>query len=47
MLFRSVGGTVEQGTVLFEIEENNMDIGYSITKDEEFLDPMDIIEIKG
>ncbi len=42
-----VGGTVEQGTVLFEIEENNMDIGYSITKDEEFLDPMDIIEIKG
>ncbi len=42
-----VGGTVEQGTVLFEIEENNMDIGYSVTKDEEFLDPMDIMEIKG
>lgn len=41
------GSAVDKGTVLFEIEENNMEIGYSITKDEEFLDPMDIMEIKG
>ena len=41
------GASVEQGTVLFEIEENNMEIGYSITKDGEFLEPMEIIEIKG
>ena len=36
-----------RSTVLFEIEENNMEIGYSITKDGEFLEPMEIIEIKG
>lgn len=41
------GAVVQQGTVLFEIEENNMEIGYSITKDGEFLEPMEIIEIKG
>lgn len=41
------GAAVEQGTVLFEIEENNMEIGYSITKDGAFLEPMEIIEIKG
>lgn len=43
----AAGSTVEQGTVLFEIEENNVEIGYSISKDSSFLEPMDIIEIKG
>lgn len=41
------GSTVEQGTVLFNIEENNVEIGYSISKDNGFQEPMDIIEIKG
>lgn len=41
------GSTVEQGTVLFEIAEGNMEIGYSISKDGNFLEPMEIIEIKG
>lgn len=43
----AAGSVVEQGTVLFEIEENNLEIGYSISKDNSFLEPMDIIEIKG
>lgn len=41
------GSTVEQGTVLFEIEDNNVEIGYSISKNDSFLEPMDIMEIKG
>ena len=41
------GSQVKQGTVLFEIGENNAEIGYSISKDENFLEPMEIIEIKG
>ena len=43
----TVGSTVEKGTVLFGIEENNVEIGYSVTKDNVFLEPMEIIEIKG
>lgn len=43
----TTGSTVEKGTVLFEIEEGNMEIGYSISKDNNFLEPMEIIEIKG
>lgn len=41
------GNAVEQGTVLFSIEGNNTEIGYSISKDSVFLEPMEIIEIKG
>lgn len=41
------GNLVEQGAALFEVEANNMEIGYSINKDGEYLDPMEIIEIKG
>jgi len=43
----TVGSTVEKGDVLFGIEENNVEIGYSISKDDAFLEPMEIIEIKG
>lgn len=43
----AAGSTVEKGTVLFEIGENNVEIGYSISKDDSFLEPMEIIEIKG
>lgn len=41
------GSEVEQGTVLFTIEQRNVEIGYSISKDDVFLEPMEIIEIKG
>lgn len=43
----AVGSAVEQGTVLFVVEENNAEIGYSISRDGSFLEPMDIMEIKG
>lgn len=41
------GAAVEKGTTLFEIGENNTEVGYSVSKDGNYLDPMDIIEIKG
>lgn len=41
------GSMLEQGTVLFEVGENNAELGYSISKDGNYLDPMEIIEIKG
>lgn len=43
----TAGNQVNQGAVLFEIEDNNPEIGYSISKDGSYLDPMEIIEIKG
>lgn len=43
----AAGNTVEKGTTLFEISENNTEIGYSVSKDGNYLDPMEIIEIKG
>lgn len=43
----AAGDTVEKGTTLFEISENNTEIGYSVSKDGNYLDPMEIIEIKG
>lgn len=41
------GNLVQQGAALFEVGEDNVEIGYSISKDGEYLDPMEIIEIKG
>lgn len=41
------GSAVEKGTALFAIGEENMEIGYSVSKDGSYLDPMEIIEIKG
>lgn len=41
------GSAVDKGTVLFAIGENNAEIGYSVSKDGNYLDPMEIIEIKG
>lgn len=41
------GAAVEKGTALFVIDDNNTEIGYSVSKDGNYLDPMDIIEIKG
>lgn len=41
------GSTVETGTILFEIEENNVEVGYSISRNGVYLEPMEIMEIKG
>ncbi len=41
------GASVEQGAVLFEVQQENAEFGYSISKAGEYLDPMEIIEIKG
>lgn len=41
------GTLVDLGAVLFEIEDSNLEIGYSISRGGEYLDPMEIIEIKG
>lgn len=41
------GAAVEKGTTLFEIGQNNTEVGYSVSKDGNYLDPMDLIEIKG
>lgn len=43
----TAGSPVEQGTVLFEVGQENTEVGYSISKDGVYLDPMEIIEIKG
>lgn len=43
----AAGSAVEQGAVLFEVEQENTELAYSISKDGEYLDPMEIIEIKG
>lgn len=43
----AVGSTVDKGTVLFEVGESNIETGYSVRKDGNYLDPMEIIEIKG
>lgn len=43
----TAGSSIKQGEALFEIGENNTELGYSISKDGNYLDPMEIIEIKG
>lgn len=43
----TVGSLVEQGAALFEVGEGNTEVGYSISKDGQYLDPMEIMEIKG
>lgn len=43
----AAGDLVEQGAALFGIEAGNVEIGYSISKDGAYMDPMEIIEIKG
>lgn len=43
----TAGSLVDKGAALFEVEENNVEIGYSISKDGNYLDPMEVIEIKG
>ena len=43
----AAGDLVERGAALFEIGRDNTEVGYSVSKDGAYLDPMEIIEIKG
>lgn len=41
------GSQVVKGVALFLVGEDNTETGYSIRKDEEYVDPLELIEIKG
>lgn len=41
------GSEVTRGSILFVIGEENTDTGYSISKDNTYIDPMEMIEING
>ncbi|MDE6406441.1 MAG: M23 family metallopeptidase [Lachnospiraceae bacterium] len=41
------GSQVVKGVALFLVGEDNTETGYSIRKDEDYVDPLDMIEIKG
>ncbi|MCM1266837.1 MAG: peptidoglycan DD-metalloendopeptidase family protein [Bacteroidales bacterium] len=41
------GGQVVKGMALFLVGEDNTETGYSIRKDDEYVDPLELIEIKG
>lgn len=41
------GSQVVKGGALFLVGEDNTETGYSIRKDEEYVDPLELIEIKG
>ncbi|MDR0949788.1 MAG: M23 family metallopeptidase [Lachnospiraceae bacterium] len=42
-----VGDSVAQGTTLFLMGEDNLTLGYQIMKDGSYINPMDVLEIKG
>ena len=41
------GNEVARGSILFVIDDENTDTGYSIRKDDTYVDPMELIEING
>lgn len=43
----AAGDTVSQGGTLFIIDEDNTKLGYQITKDGAYIDPSEMMEIKG
>lgn len=42
-----VGSEVTRGAILFVVGEENTETGYSISKDDTYVDPMEMIEING
>lgn len=42
-----VGDTVSRGTTLYMIVKDNVTLGYQMTKDGAYINPMDILEISG
>ncbi len=41
------GTAVNKGDIIFVIEDNNTTLGYQIQKDQQYIDPEDLIEING
>ena len=41
------GSQVVKGVALFLVGEENTETGYSIRKDDNYIDPLELIEIKG
>jgi len=41
------GQTIVKGTALFNMKENKQELGYQITLGGEFIDPLEVMEIKG
>lgn len=41
------GETLGKGYILFSVSGNNQDVGYQIMLDEEYIDPMTVMEING
>ena len=41
------GNEVTRGAILYVIDDENTDTGYSIRKDDTYVDPMELIEING
>lgn len=42
-----VGNEVSRGAILYVVSEDNMELGYSISQDGNYIDPLDMIEING
>ena len=41
------GNEVTRGAILYVVGEDNTEMGYSISKDDTYIDPMEMIEING
>ncbi|MCR4851052.1 MAG: M23 family metallopeptidase [Lachnospiraceae bacterium] len=41
------GDSIGKGYILFSIDKENTDFGYQIMKDDEYINPMDVIQIDG
>lgn len=42
-----VGETLGKGYILFSVKDSNREVGYQVMQDEEYINPMDIMEING
>ena len=43
----SEGSSIDKGDIIFVIAENNTTLGFQIQKNEQYIDPEDLIEING
>ena len=41
------GSTIEKGAIIYAISDSNTTLGYQIQKDDQYIDPEDLIEING
>ena len=43
----SEGDVIDKGDILFVVDENNTSLGYQINQDDNYIDPVTLIEING